>query len=230
MALGNSQPREPSIEPDIQYIKTSTSFKDAVYTRRSRPLAGLFELGIRIFQFIFALASGISYAIELSHSNTSPSFIYTQVVFGLTLLTLIIEAITLRSFRAVFLVESVICILWLALFGVFYTIYIDQEMSLDPRYANVELRRMRNAVWLDLVNFVLWLASAIFSTIMCCSGTKAAVRGKLNGMKAKRRNGKYEDAENGMESGVVRTDAIPGNGDRLPTYEVVMTATREGRL
>lgn len=203
------------------------NFRDAVTTRTSRPLAVLFQLGIRVMQFVFALASGISYAIELSHNNSS-GFIYSQVVFGFTLLMLIIEAITLRSYKLVFLFESIICILWLALFGTFYTIYFGRDTNVEPEYAGVNMSRMRNAVWLDLINFLLWLASALFSTVMCCSGTKAMLRGKWRNMKTKRRGGKDRSVEDRMETGVVQSDPPPYD-ERLPTYEVIAAAAG-GRL
>lgn len=181
----------------------------------------MFQLGIRVMQFVFALASGISYAIELSHNNSS-GFIYSQVVFGLTLIMLIIEAITLRSYRLVFLFESIICILWLALFGTFYSIYFGKGTNVEPEYAGVNMNRMRNALWLNLINFLLWMASASFSTVMCCSGTKAMIRGKWRNMKTKR-NGKNRSVEDRMETGVVQSDPPPYD-ERLPTYEVIAAA------
>lgn len=154
----------------------SATFRGAVNLRLSRPAAGLFNLGVRVLELVFALAAGISYALELSHTNTSV-FIYSQVVFGLTLAMLIGDAVTERSYKLVFIIESVICILWLALFGTCYMVLLDSSIPLEPHYSNVDMRRMKSAMWLDLINFILWLSSAAFSTALCCSGTNALIRG-----------------------------------------------------
>jgi hypothetical protein len=211
-----AQPIKPPTRP--------LTFRDAVFGRLDNPLVSLFTLGIRLLQLIFALAAGISHAIEMSNNNLASAFIYSQVVFGLTLITLVIEAATLRSYRFVFIVESTLCVLWLAVFGVFYQIYFGDVESTDPVYSAVNISRMKTAVWLDLVNFLLWLASAVFSTAMCCSGMKASVKGALE----KRRNRKQERnsrSVQAMEGGVVRERTQAAGEDRLPLYEEVPAIT-----
>lgn len=197
----------------------SATFRDAINARLSRPVAGLFNLNVRVLQLIFALASGISYALELSRNNTSV-FIYSQVVFGLTLAMLIGDAVTMRSYRLVFVTESAICILWLALFGSCYMIFFDSSAPLKPEYSSVNMGRMKTAVWLDLINFVLWLSSAAFSTAMCCSGTNALIRGKWKSMRAKKTSGKSSKSSD-METGYVPPAPAHATEEQLPAYEDV---------
>ncbi|KAK7184555.1 hypothetical protein DPSP01_009042 [Paraphaeosphaeria sporulosa] len=173
-----------------------STFRSAVHTRLDKPLVSLF----RVIQFAFALGSGISYAIELSHEHTSSEFIFAQLEFAITIITQIIDAFTLRSYRLTFLVESTICVLWLALFGVFYQIYPNGE-ELQSQYDDMTLGRAKTAVWLDLINSLLWLGSAVFSTVMCCAGTNGAIKWNLEQSRGKNSRKDREGAAE-MESGV----------------------------
>jgi hypothetical protein len=205
--------------------KPIPTFGDAVYTRLNDPLFSLFTLAIRVLQLIFALAAGISYAVELSRGNSSSEYVYSQVVFGMTLIMLIVDATTLRSYRLSFIVESVLCILWLALFGTFYTIFFVSGAIEDPENSVADKPRMKAAVWIDLINFLLWTASALFSTAMCCSGTKAAIRGKLEKRRRTRQLRSGDHVET-MEEGVLREGYTSRSDSRLPLYEEIAAITR----
>lgn len=52
-------------------------------------------------------------------------------------------------------------ILWVAVFGLFGKIY----MHADPM-GNSGVQRMKNAVWIDLINMLLWFLSAIYSAVL----------------------------------------------------------------
>ena len=228
----------PTASPTASTITASThgkntenspaisTFRSAVYKRLDDPLTSLFRLGIRILQLIFALASGISYAIELAHGHNDSAFIYAQVVFGLTMILIILDAVTLRSYRLTFIVESALCVLWLALFGVFYNIYLSGS-RLEPEYETVDRGRMQRAVWIDLINFLLWSASALFSTVMCCSGVKGAIKGRLEKRRHRRNKIVSGDIEC-MEAGVARRHPNENPSERLPLYEEIVAAARAG--
>ena len=51
-------------------------------------------------------------------------------------------------------------ILWVAVFGVFGKIYIDEEPD------RLGIQRMRNAVWIDLINMLLWFISTVYGVTM----------------------------------------------------------------
>jgi hypothetical protein len=203
----SSSTHSPPSMPPPPYFKTHfikpTSFKTAVNVKLDKPIVSLFRLSIRLLQFAFALASGIPYAIELSHTNTTPKtdFIYAQVVFGLTLLTLVIDSIKVRYYRFTWLIEWTLVVLWIACFGVFYNIYLDG--AIEDRYEDVDLGRMKRAVWCDFINALLWMGSALFSTVMCCSGIKAAVKDKLENRRQRKEGKKMANKMEAMESGVV---------------------------
>jgi hypothetical protein len=167
---------KPSMPPppyfETHFIKLS-SLEAGTIARRNQCDVSLSRLALGLLQFAFALASGISYAIELDHrySASTTNFIYAEVVFGLTLLTLIIECITVRYYRFVWAVEWTLAILWIVCFSLFYGVYLSGEPPAD--YAVVDFGRMRLAGWCNLFNAVLWLASALFSSVKACSEIKA---------------------------------------------------------
>jgi hypothetical protein len=202
----------PSLEmPPPPYFKTHfinpSAFKAAINTKLDNPAISLFRLSFRLLQFAFALAAGISYAIELSHGSVShPStFIYTQVVFGLTLLTLLMDSIMVRYYRITWIIEWVLVVLWFVCFAVFYQVYLMGATEQD--YQGTNLGRMKGAVWCDLINALLWFGSAIFSSAMCCTGTKAAITNKLEKRRNKKEKERLVQKIGEMESGVVGTSS-----------------------
>jgi hypothetical protein len=204
--------RQPCHEvPPPPYFKTHfikpSSFKAAIDTKLDNPFVSLFRLSLRILQFGFALAAGISYAIELSKGNTSDrsTFIYAQVVFGLTLSTLVVDSVTVRYYRTTWVWEWVLVILWVVCFGLFYEVYLTG--AVQQQYQKTNLHRMRRAVWCNLVNTVLWFASAVFTSTMCCTGTKAAVNSRLEKRRQRKEKRKMMLEIGEMESGVVRTSS-----------------------
>ncbi|KAJ4343420.1 hypothetical protein N0V95_006644 [Ascochyta clinopodiicola] len=200
----------PPPMPPPPYFKTHlvdpSSFKSAINSKVDKPIVSLFRLSIRILQLIFALASGISYAIELSHGNgrgdASASFVYSQVVFGATLVTLIINGATVRYYRFSWIVDWILTVFWFALFAVFYEVYFGGGM--EPGFHEVDIGRMERAVWCDLVNALLWAGSAVFSSAMCCSGVKASVKGKLRSRRQRKEKKAMMETMGEMEMGTIR--------------------------
>jgi hypothetical protein len=201
----------PPSMPPPPYFKTHliepSSFKSAINSKLDRPLVSLFRLSLRIFQVAFALASGISYAVELSHGNgrgdASASFVFSQVVFGTTLVILIINGVTVRYYRFSWMVDWILAVFWFALFAVFYQAYL--ENGTQPAYGGVDKGRMTRAVWCDLFNALLWLGSALFSSVMCCSGTKASIKQRIKNRRQKKEKKKMMETMGEMETGTARS-------------------------
>lgn len=191
-----------------QFI-SPTTFKAAVNNKLDKPAVSLFRLTIRLLQFAFALASGISYAIELNQSvskDARSSFIYTQFVFGATLFVLVLDSVTVRHYRFTWLVEWVLAIFYFAAFSVFYQAYLED--GVEQGYENVDLGRMKRAIWCDLINALLWSASALFSTVMCCSGIKAAIKGKMEKRRQRKQGNKGARQMEEMESGTMGSQQV----------------------
>jgi hypothetical protein len=57
--------------------------------------------------------------------------------------------------------------LWIALFGLFGSMYIKENPEGDAG-----IQRMKNAVWVDLANALLWLISALYGLTQFLRGRK----------------------------------------------------------
>jgi phosphoglycerol transferase MdoB-like AlkP superfamily enzyme len=199
----------PPSMPPPPYFKTyfvnPSSFKAGINSKLDDPLVSLFRLAVPILQIVFALAAGIPYAIELSHGNgrgdASASFVFSQVVFGTTLIVLVANTATVRYYRISWIVDWILTTFWFALFAVFYQVYLGGET--EPAFAGVGVGRMEGAVWCDLINALLWLVSALFSSAMCCSGIKASIKSKLKKRRERKEKKAFMEKIDDMESGTI---------------------------
>lgn len=68
-------------------------------------------------------------------------------------------------------------ILWTAVFGVFGQMFIKRNAR-----RNGDVIRMKNAVWIDLINMLLWLVSFILGAILFFKyrGRKSLHTGRAN--------------------------------------------------
>lgn len=80
------------------------------------------------------------------------SQVYAEVVGALSALTALLYSVPfILRFAVVPAWSFVLFILWTALFGLFGNMYINE----DPE-GNGDIKRMKNAVWVDLANMLLW--------------------------------------------------------------------------
>jgi hypothetical protein len=194
--------------PHPPYFKTRfgtpSSFQSVINKKLDNPILSLFRLSIRVLQLVFALASGISYGIELSHSNVDEksSFVFAMVAFGFTMLTLIVDGATTRNYRFSWGIEWVLAVFWIALFAVFYAAYLKD--GTEEGYSGVDVGRMKRAVWCNLVNALLWVGSALFSSAMCCSGVRGSVKERLERRRQRKQRKTMMSAVGEMETGTIR--------------------------
>jgi len=52
-------------------------------------------------------------------------------------------------------------ILWTAVFGIFGNMYIHEKAEGDGG-----IKRMKNAVWIDLINMLLWLITSVMAVVV----------------------------------------------------------------
>jgi len=96
------------------------------------------------------------------HKYMDSKWVFAVVVGGLAAVTAILYMIpgiaTTSSFvsLASWAWHLVIGFLWLSLFGLFGHLYVD-----EPSRGDAGIQRMKNAVWVDLANSVLWLLAAL---------------------------------------------------------------------
>ena len=83
--------------------------------------------------------------------------VYAEVVGALSALTALLYSVPfVLRFAAVPAWSFVLFILWTALFGLFGNMYINE----DPE-GNGDIKRMKNAVWVDLANMLLWFIHTV---------------------------------------------------------------------
>ena len=139
---------------------------------------------IHFCQFILAIVVCGLYGYDLHHANNSGKYsdskwvrlsmhafllqmaqigltdvaqIFAEVVGALSAATALLYVIPfILRFAVVWIWNVIIFILWIALFGTFGKLFIHENPE-----GNGGIQRMKNAVWIDLTNALLWLISAI---------------------------------------------------------------------
>ena len=139
------------------------------------------------------------------------SWVYAEVVSCLSIITCIVYLSATVKHVAWCTWDAVLGVLWAAQTGVFGNIYYGggHEKSQEDDFnatATASVSHMRVAVWIDLVNMILWVATTVLSIGWCISTRSAARRtddqdGSSHGML-------YGDGELGdeQECGIVKTD------------------------
>ncbi|KAJ6131777.1 hypothetical protein N7471_006992 [Penicillium samsonianum] len=135
---------------------------------------------LRTLQFVFAVTVAVLYGVDLAHSTKSNNrahseWIYAEFVAALSAMTCIVHCFITVTQVGWSAWDGVLFVLWLAQVGVFGTIYTSH---VNTKYENATLSipRMRAAVWIDLVNMVLWFATMVLG-IAWCIRTRKVRRG-----------------------------------------------------
>ncbi|KAH8884223.1 hypothetical protein GQ53DRAFT_846346 [Thozetella sp. PMI_491] len=117
---------------------------------------------LHFFQFILAITVCGLYGVDLHRASSEGKYsdskwVYAEVVGGLSAFTAALYFIPfIIRFRVVLVWNVVLFALWIALFGVFGSMYIKENAE-----GNADIQRMKNAVWVDLVNALLWLVGSV---------------------------------------------------------------------
>ncbi|KAL2062131.1 hypothetical protein VTL71DRAFT_6397 [Oculimacula yallundae] len=115
----------------------------------------------RFIQIIFAITVCGLYGVDLNRANklgkySDGKWIYAEVTASLSAVTALLYLIPFTArIPFIFVWDLILFILWIALFGLFGNMYIKEDAE-----GNGGIKRMKNAVWIDLVNALLWLISA----------------------------------------------------------------------
>lgn len=125
-------------------------------------LSYLLFVAIHFVQFVLAITVCGLYGVDLHRAAkagvyTDSKWVFAEVVGGLSAVTALVLCVPfILRFWAVWAWNIVLFILWIALFGVFGKMYISENPE-----GNGGIQRMKNAVWVDLVNALLWLITAM---------------------------------------------------------------------
>jgi len=122
--------------------------------------------------FIFSIVVAALYGVDLhnstqAHAPANSRWVYAEVVAGFSILTCTIRCLTNGNRAAWLGWDFVLIILWTTLFGVFGKRYIGSNLTSEFVDMTTSVSRMKSAVWVDLINTFLWLATAIHD---CATG------------------------------------------------------------
>ncbi|KAK3348923.1 hypothetical protein B0T25DRAFT_445373 [Lasiosphaeria hispida] len=113
-------------------------------------------------QFVLAITVCGLYGVELNRASKAGKpadgkWVYAEVVGGLSAITAVLYFIPfLLRFALVWVWNLVLFILWIALFGIFGKMYINENPE-----GNGDMQRLKNAVWVVLANALLWLIATL---------------------------------------------------------------------
>jgi hypothetical protein len=186
----------------------STNIQHDLYWRDSGFQGRIVRTSLRTLQFVFALIACGLYAPDLKASTlNSPtadsSWVYAEVVAGLAIITCIVHCFITVKRVLWTLWDGVIFVLWLASFGRFASLYLGAaNISLNAKLTR-SVPRMQAAIWIELVNVLLWFATLLHAIAFCCATRKVI-----------RNIDKVAAAEEGrMKESVVGTVVTSGNQD-----------------
>ncbi|KAF4976586.1 hypothetical protein FZEAL_6764 [Fusarium zealandicum] len=144
----------------------------------------------RGLQFVFALIACGFYGNRVRKDNEaddgfSVEWIFAITVAGLSATTaLLFVAVTplgaipfigsklklFKTYRA-FAWDLILFVTWMVVFGIFAGIFLGRDS--DNPYKGSSVGPMKVAVWIDLVNALLWLVSGVYGAIKTFLGEKA---------------------------------------------------------
>lgn len=121
------------------------------------------RLILRFFQFVLALTVCGLYGIDLHRAHDANVSADGKWVFAVVVgaASAVLVFVYLLHWRWLVVVDAVLFVLWTAVFGVFGRMYIPAHPT--PRQGGQW--RMKRAVWVDLVEMLLWfltLASGVW--------------------------------------------------------------------
>ncbi|KAL8772740.1 MAG: hypothetical protein Q9209_002085 [Squamulea sp. 1 TL-2023] len=120
---------------------------------------------LRFLQFVFAITVIGLYAQDLRAASKVHS--YSDTKWGYAVAVGVIGAVSslLLAWPRLSMWgwgwDLVVFILFTALFGLFGKMYIHEKPE-----GLADIKRMKNAVWIDLINMLLWFITAIYGMIM----------------------------------------------------------------
>ncbi|KAF3387024.1 hypothetical protein F1880_001610 [Penicillium rolfsii] len=136
---------------------------------------------LRPVQFLFAIIVAALYGIDLAYAtktnNSAPAeWVYAELAVTLSAITCVVHFFVPVLHAAWSILDGILFVFWLAQTGVFGNIYIRR--TIDERYerATLSIPRMRAAVWVDLINMLLWLFTFILGITCCCRTRKSTTQ------------------------------------------------------
>lgn len=137
---------------------------------------------LRALQLIFAVVVAGLYGVDLAHftkihAHADAEWIYAEFIAAVSAISSLIFSFMTSIHVAWSVLDATIFVLWLAQVGVFGSIFYPK---VRPEYvgSTLSVARMRAAVWIDLINMLLWLLTAVLRIAWCINAQKHSRRDK----------------------------------------------------
>lgn len=176
---------------------------------------------LRILQFIFAVIAAGLYGVDLAHATehnarAPAEWVYAEMIVCFSVLTCVVHALVTVKRVTWCLWDGVLFIFWLAQVGVFGSIYYASPIKAEYEGFTKCVPRMKAAVWIDLVNMLLWFSTFVLGVAWCIRARKITRRTDKNGyIQDVERLG---EQENGHE--VLKQKYLGGKGDETGYEEL----------
>ena len=102
--------------------------------------------------------------------------IFFVVVVPLSALPFIGSRLKITKTYKAFVWDAILFVAWIVVFGLFAVIFLGRDS--DDKFKGASTGAMKTAVWVDLVNAILWLSSAVYGAVKTILGEK--VDGLIN--------------------------------------------------
>lgn len=131
----------------------------------------ILRLFVRLLQFVLGIVVIGLYAQDLLKASKAGKYMDSKWVYAVSVGSIAsFSAVALVVIRGwfFFIIDVLVWFLYLVLFGIFGKMYIGE----DPE-GNKGIIRMKNAVWIILVNMLLWIGTAIYGGVVFWKAKKA---------------------------------------------------------
>ncbi|KAJ5414575.1 hypothetical protein N7509_001202 [Penicillium cosmopolitanum] len=153
------------------------------YWHRRGPFGVISRATLRTLQFVFAIVIAALYGVDLTHASKhhlhgQTEWIYAEFVVALSAITCAVHCFFMVVHVAWVTWDTVLFVLWMAQVGVFGNIYIRHDSDIQQPYveATQSITRMRAAVWIGLINMLLWLLTTVLGVAWCIRTRKVTRR------------------------------------------------------
>lgn len=166
--------------------KLATRVGKGAATKQVALYENLARWAARGVQLIFALIVVGLYGHRVDRDRTAGTgqavgWVYAVLVASLSSITCVVYSVPFVPVHRAFAWDLVLAVLWLALFGTFAAIFLHRDSD-DDYGDGVSIRAMKAAVWVDLVNLLLWLATGAYGCFRTFLGRKArALENRIDG-------------------------------------------------
>jgi hypothetical protein len=164
-----------------------------------------FRATLRISQLVFAVVVAGLYGVDLAQATKTNSrgptnWIFAEIVACFSILTCVIHAAVTVKRVAWSAWDGVLFVLWLAQVGVFGTTYLSHEIKPEYEAATKSVSRMKAAVWVDLINMLLWFLTFILGVAWCIRARRLSRRTEKSGNAQEVDLERMDEQEIGCES------------------------------